>query len=85
MAFGVIQIIPAQDRCQDCHRREATKLCDFAFGETGVTFYRNYQKFRNQQPGLITCDKPLCNKCARKFFAMDICKGHYKKIEGGRR
>lgn len=74
------KIIPAQDRCQDCHRKKATKLCDFAFGETGVTFHRGYLKFKNQQPGLITCDKLLCDKCANFFWGMDLCKGHYEKI-----
>lgn len=84
MTSDITQIIPAHDRCQDCHRRTATKLCDFVLGQTGVTFYRDYQKFKNQNMKPITCDRLLCDSCANKMYGMDFCKNHCKNT-GGRR
>lgn len=85
MTSEIVDIIPAKDRCQECHGKTATKLCDFVLGQWGITFYREYHKFKNQNLGLITCDKLLCDDCATDFFAMDMCKGHYLKITGGGR
>ncbi|HEL2623474.1 TPA: hypothetical protein TZ822_001766 [Streptococcus suis] len=60
-----------------------TKLCDFIIGQTGITFYRSYSLFKNQQPRFLTCDKPLCDNCSNRFHGMDLCKNHFKKITGG--
>ena len=84
MIDEAVRSIPEHDVCHECHKKIATKLCDFAFGETGVTFYRSYSLFKAQKPGLITCDKLLCDNCSNRFHGMDLCDVHYQKIIGGK-
>lgn len=80
---NVVQFIPKHDICHECYKRRATKLCDFALGESRVTFYRSYSLFKEQRPSLITCDNPFCDNCSNRFHSMDLCKNHFKKITGG--
>ena len=83
MTTDIIQFIQKNDICHECHKKKATKLCDFALGESRVTFFRNYSLFKEQKTGLITCDNPLCDSCTNRFYGMDLCKNHFKKITGG--
>ena len=59
--------------CEECRKREATLLCDFIVG-----------KFIDLDgAGKITkatCDKKLCEKCARKVNTRDYCKNHFQKL-----
>lgn len=80
MTAEVINFINKEDICQECHKKTAIKLCDYAIGEFGVSFYRNFSQFKHQKIGLMTCDKNLCKKCTNKFHGMDLCKQHYRKI-----
>lgn len=84
MTADIVQFIPKYDICHECYKNRATKLCDFIIGQTGITFYRNFSLFKNQQPKLITCDKPLCDRCSNRFHGMDLCRNHNKKIIGGK-
>lgn len=83
MTTNVVQFIPKHEICYECYKRRATKLCDFIIGQTGITFYRSFSLFKNQQPRFLTCDKPLCDRCSNRFHGMDLCKNHFKKITGG--
>ncbi|MDG4525891.1 hypothetical protein [Streptococcus suis] len=83
MTADIVQYIPKYDICHECHKKEATKLCDFVLGESRVTFFRNYSQFKEQKTGIITCDNPLCDSCSNRFHSMDLCKNHFKKITGG--
>lgn len=84
MTAEVVQHIPKNDICHECHKKKATKLCDFVLGESRVSFYRCYSLFKGQKIGLITCDNPLCDNCSNRFHGMDLCKNHYIKITGGK-
>ncbi len=83
MTTNIVQFTPKHDICHECFKRKATKFCDFIIGQSGVTFYRTYSLFRHQDQGIITCDKLLCDNCSNRFYGMDLCKNHFKKITRG--
>jgi hypothetical protein len=49
-------IVPYDDRCWSCRKREATKLCDFIKG----TIWNSKDLITRQD----TCDQPICDRCA---------------------
>lgn len=51
-----LEIVPYNDRCWSCRKREATKLCDFIKG-----YVWNSIDFTKKPD---TCDMPICNECA---------------------
>ena len=60
--------------CEECRKRKATLLCDFVVGK--------YIDLMG--PGKITkatCDKKLCEKCARKVNTRDYCKEHFQELK----
>lgn len=65
--------------CEECHEREATRLCDYDIGYNIDLAGRGKIK-------RVTCDKKLCIRCAIKINNKDYCKKHIqdlKKILGG--
>lgn len=62
--------------CAICNKKKATRLCDYIIGYMGVSYYRNYLDFKNQQPLNITCDTPLCDDCSQKNERLDYCPKH---------
>lgn len=75
--------------CSICHKRQATLLCDMPLGlektmhmrlENGLTDYENsFKEFT------ITCDKPICEKCAVEVNPeIHFCKSCIEGMKGGR-
>lgn len=60
--------------CEECRKREAILLCDFIVGH-------NIDLVGKGKVGIATCDKKLCEKCARKVNTRDYCKEHFKEIK----
>lgn len=59
--------------CEECRKREATKLCDYVVGYS-IDLYG---------PGKIhkaTCDRKICDKCATQIGFQDYCKKHIKEL-----
>ncbi len=58
--------------CQVCHKREATRLCDKILGE--FTFAGHPPKGSGLPlHNIMTCDRPICDKCAVNIGGMDLC------------
>ncbi len=60
--------------CEECHKREATILCDYDIGYNIDLEGRGKVK-------RVTCDKKLCIKCATKIDNKDYCKKHIKALK----
>lgn len=60
--------------CEECRKREATLLCDFIVGH-------NIDLVGKGKVGITTCDKKLCEKCARKVNTRDYCKNHFQELK----
>ncbi len=65
--------------CEECHKREATRLCDYDIGYNIDLAGRGKIK-------RVTCDKKLCTECVTKINNKDYCKEHIealkKELEG---
>lgn len=60
--------------CQQCRVREATLLCDFIVGKA-------IDLKGAGRVSQVTCDKMLCEKCARKVNTKDYCKRHFEELK----
>lgn len=60
--------------CEECHEREATRLCDYDIGYNIDLEGRGKVK-------RVTCDKKLCIECATKINNKDYCKEHIKALK----
>lgn len=60
--------------CEECKRREATRLCDYDIGYNIDLAGRGKVK-------RVTCDKKLCVKCATKINNKDYCKKHIEALK----
>ncbi|PAD67309.1 hypothetical protein CHH83_19680 [Bacillus sp. 7586-K] len=68
------EIVPYEDRCWNCRKYEATRLCDFVVDEmwTSLDFKRH----------AVTCDMPLCEKCSTRLGKeTDFCPKHAKEAK----
>lgn len=59
--------------CEECKKREATRLCDYEIGH-------NIDLVGPGKAKRVTCDKKLCVKCATKINNKDYCKKHIEAI-----
>lgn len=86
--MGIVKFIPRKRLCAVCKKREATVLCDAIIGTSrfaghpprshihqhGENMFSDVPMQKN-----ITCDLPMCGKCATKVTPyMDLCPTHYK-------
>ena len=74
--------------CSHCHKRPATRLCDFPIGRAKYIGHPpRSQMLQSQMNNVafsevklsrtITCDKPLCDECAVKVGSeIDLCPTH---------
>ena len=60
--------------CEECNKREATRLCDYDIGYNIDLEGRGKVK-------RVTCDKKLCTECATKINNKDYCKEHIKALK----
>lgn len=60
--------------CEECYKREATRLCDYDIGYSIDLEGRGKVK-------RVTCDKKLCAECATKINNKDYCKEHIKALK----
>ena len=60
--------------CDECRKREATRLCDYEIGW-------NIDLFARGKAVRVTCDRKLCEKCATKINHKDYCKIHIKAMK----
>lgn len=72
----IAKIIPADERCVFCKKREATLLCDVPV-MTVSSHFRDIG-FKHH---IITCDKRLCEECTIKVFGFDYCPDCMQKIK----
>lgn len=64
-----MDIVPYTERCDFCHKKKFTKLCDFVDGHTWTSI-----DFR-QVPN--TCDRKICDECAVNLGNdFDFCPKH---------
>ena len=75
---NVVKLTPL---CSVCHKRPATKLCDFPIGTIrfvghGPKWYKEGYDPRINPKRVITCDKPICDKCSVKSGCFDFCRTH---------
>ena len=74
----IVEYVPM---CSICHKRPATKLCDFPIGSVryvghGRRLYSLGYDPRINPKRVITCDKPICDKCSVKYGGFDFCRNH---------
>lgn len=63
-----VDIIPADERCEFCKRKRATKLCDFPIG----IWASPHMVIKHGR--VITCDNKMCDDCATNIGPeMDFC------------
>lgn len=79
-------------RCCICNKRVATRLCDFPIGTSRYIGHPPKSQLQEakrldvawkkvEMKKTITCDKPLCDKCAIKINGnVDICPACKDKI-----
>lgn len=60
--------------CEECKKREATRLCDYEIGH-------NIDLVGPGKAKIVTCDKKLCVECATKINNKDYCKEHIKALK----
>lgn len=71
--MGKIIQIP-KEICEECKKREATRLCDYDIGYNIDLEGRGKIK-------RVTCDKKLCVECATKINNKDYCKEHIEALK----
>jgi hypothetical protein len=61
-------IVPANERCDFCRNKKATRLCDYPVGHwVSPHMVAKFGK-------IITCDAKMCDACATKLgFEVDFC------------
>lgn len=79
--------------CTVCHKRQATRLCDFPIGRTHYIGHpprsqmseaqnANVAWKKVQMDKTITCDKPLCDECAIHMQNnIDFCPTHIQEMQ----
>jgi hypothetical protein len=81
---NIPEIIPADERCKVCNKRKSTRLCDAITGEyryAGHPPKINGEFSDEPMSGVITCDMPMCEKCATQVTPyMDLCPEHSKPL-----
>jgi hypothetical protein len=72
--------------CEECKKREATRLCDYIKSEW--QWCGHPPKYDNgklntdrQMSGTHTCDAKLCDKCSTRIGDNDYCKEHKEMIK----
>ncbi len=69
--------------CSICHKRFATKICDYVVEYPIFTQFvchtDRWTAARETHP--TTCDKALCDKCARTHGITDFCPYHDKMYQ----
>lgn len=60
--------------CEECKKREATRLCDYEIGH-------NIDLVGSGKAKRVTCDKKICTECATKINNKDYCKNHIKTLK----
>lgn len=71
--MGKIIQIP-KEICEECKKREATRLCDYDIGYNIDLEGRGKIK-------RVTCDKKLCVECTTKINNKDYCKKHIEALK----
>lgn len=83
---------PKKTLCSVCKKRTATRLCDFPIGTSRYVGHPPRGQMREakkhsvawkkvEMSKTITCDKPLCDKCAIKVHEnFDLCPSCRAKI-----
>lgn len=71
----------SKQKCGVCHKRFATKYCDFViqYSESptficGRTAFQDFMESQQQ----LTCDCALCDECAKNHGLIDFCPYHEK-------
>lgn len=83
---NILQFVP---RCSICKKRPATKLCDFPIatvqyvGHGPRAYHLGYDPRINPRR-VITCSKPICDKCSVKSGNFDFCRTHKGVFENGK-
>lgn len=69
--------------CQICHKRKATRLCDYIIGEAGFSIACGGGWLTNKcvDRSPMTCDALLCDCCARRVCNMDFCPVHAQEVK----
>ncbi|SFL09928.1 hypothetical protein SAMN02983006_00181 [Halanaerobium salsuginis] len=67
-----------ENRCYFCGKREATLLCDKVKGEIRAIDVGGPGVLSS---GIITCDKPICEKCATHIDGADYCPDCVEKLK----
>ena len=75
----VEQIDFTKQLCSVCHKRQATKLCDFVVGYQAAPFFHAYLDVESYEPH-ETCDVALCDMCATSVPDFDFCPAHVKLL-----
>ena len=83
--------------CSICKSRPATKLCDFPTGRSRYVGHpprylmdqaknTKYAFKEIQMQWAMTCDKPLCDKCAiSTAHEIDFCPTHIQDLQSNRK
>ena len=84
---------PTGTICSVCHKRQATRLCDFPIGTTHYIGHpprylmqqaqnANIAWLKIEMSKTITCDKPLCDICAIQISNnIDFCPTHIQDLQ----
>lgn len=80
MVDKITKIIPADERCDFCKRREATLMCDVP-----VMKVASHAKDVGFDSHIITCDRKLCENCTTRVYGFDYYPDCIQKIKTARK
>ena len=76
----IAKIIPADERCDFCKRREATLLCDVP-----VMKVVSHARGCGFESDILTCDRKMCENCATRVHGFDYCPDCIQRIKMARK
>ena len=91
--MGVVSPFTAAPLCSVCHKRPATKLCDFPIGHAHYIGHPPRHLMQQAQNAdvawkkvdmhcTITCDKLLCDECSVQMGNdIDFCTSHVEDMQ----
>ncbi len=67
-------VIDITNLCDECKKREATRLCDYDIGY-------NIDVSGKGKVKRVTCDRKLCDECTHKLNNKDYCHEHWESLK----